>query len=356
MPSLLYKSDWEEAKSIFEDWWNRELYRPLIQVFLPKDGKSKLDSWAFLRYYPDAGKALNELFRQFSKIVFAKEAYPNIWVNLGPGSLSAYLGAELKFDPRVDTAWFQGDFSLSQVEEARLHPDSKWWRYTIECTEASVRRSYGKAVVAFTDLLDVLTVLGQLKGGYPTVLLKDMFLNGEKVIRALDNLHEIWFQCYEELCKVINVSENGYSTWTGLWSRRKHLVLQCDTIVYLSPRFFEKFAYPYIVEECKYFERTIWHLDGLLEVPHLDPLLDIPELDAIQWIPGEGNPDGGDDSWIPLYKKIQKKGKMLQVFVPPEKVMHLLDKISPKGVAVSTTCRTSKQASELLMEFESKYG
>jgi len=354
---LLYKDDWDEAKSVFEDWWNRDLDRPLIEVFAPKnDWEVESDSWVFLRYYPDVERAIGRLLEQFAKIHFEKEAYPNVWTNIGAGSLSAYLGAELKFDGRVNTAWFQGNFSLSQIEDMRLDPKNEWWRYTVDCTETAVRRCKDKAVVSFTDLLDAVTVLGQLRGNYPTNLLKDMFANSKGLIKALDNLHEIWFQCYEDLCKTINVSENGYSTWAGLWSKRKHFVLQCDTIVYLSPKLFDNFAYPYISEECKFFDRTIWHLDGPLELHHLDKLLDTPELDAIQWVPGDGNPDGGDDCWLPLYKKIQKNAKLLQVSVPPEKVMHLLDKISPKGVALMTSCRTNEEGKGLIKEFGSRYG
>lgn len=354
---MLYKDDWDGVKSVFEDWWNRDLDRPLIQVFAPKSAEEvQSDSWVFLRYYPDVERALSKLFRQFSKTVFEKEAYPNAWINLGPGSLSACLGAELKFDAKVNTAWFQGNFSLSQIEEMRLSPESEWWRYTAKCTETAARRCRSKAVVSFTDLLDAVTILGQLRGNYPTNLLKEMFINKEKLIRALDNMHEIWLQCYEELCRIIDVSENGYSTWAGLWSERRYLVLQCDTIVYLSPKLFDRFVYPYVTEECRFFERTIWHLDGPLELHHLDKLLDIPELDAIQWIPGEGNPDGGDKCWLPLYKKIQGKGKLLQLIVPPQKVMHPLDKISPKGVAIKTSCRTNEEGKRLIKEFESRYG
>jgi len=354
---VLYKEDWDEVKSVFEDWWNGDLDRPIIQVLAPKNAwMVQSDSWGFLRYYPDIERAFRKLFHQFSKTMFGKEAYPNVFVNLGPGSLSACLGAELKFDAKVGTAWFNGDFPLLQIQDMKLNPESKWWRYTIDCTETATRRSKDKAIVSFTDLLDVVTIVGQLRGNYPTNLLKDMFVNQKRLVRALDNIHEIWLQCYEELCKVIDISENGYSTWAGLWSRRPHLVLQCDTVVYLSPKLFERFAYPYIIDECRYIERTIWHLDGPLELHHLDKLLDIPELDGIQWIPGEGNPDGGEERWLPLYKKIQGKGKLLQVGVPPQKVMHLLDEISPKGVAISTTCRTNEEGKRMIKEFESKYG
>jgi len=354
---MLNKDNWEETKKIFEEWWSRSLDRPLIQIFAPRYAESvETDSWVFLRYYPDIDRAIDELLRQFSSIVYLKEAYPNVWVNLGPGSLSAYLGAELNFDGKVDTAWFQGNLSLSEIFHLEFNPENMWWRYTVKCTEASRERCSDRAVVSFTDLLDALTVIGQLRGNYPTSLLKDIFTRGDKLIRVLDKVHDILLQCYEHLCRAIDVSENGYSTWAGLWSRVSHFVLQCDTIVYLSPKLFDRFAYPYIVEECRFFERTLWHLDGPSEILHLDKLLNIPKLDAIQWIPGAGNPDGGDDQWIPLYRKVQAKGKLLQIYVPPDKVMHILGKISPKGVAINTVCRTRQEMEELLSQFQSIYG
>lgn len=357
---MLYKNNWHETKDIFKAWWNRSLERPLIQVFSPRNNfrEASIDSWAFLRYYPDANKALNKLFRQFSHLFFGKEAYPNLWINLGPGILSACLGAELKFIEHSNTAWFEGNMSLDglSARDLELNTENKWWKYLVECTEMATRRCRGKAIVGFTDLLDVLTVTGELRGRYPTNLLRDMHLNGNKLKKVLDKIHDIWLQCYEELCKIMNVSENGYSTWAGLWSKRKHFVPQCDTIVYLSPKLFERFAYPYVVEECRYFDRTVWHLDGLLELQYLDKLIDIPELDGIQWIPGAGNPDAGDDAWLSLYRKIQANGKLLQLYVQPEKVMHTLSRISPEGVAIQTTCKSYEEAKKLINEFELKYG
>jgi len=122
---------------------------------------------------------------------------------------------------------------------------------------------------------------------------------------------------------------------------QKHFTLQCDFIVYLSPKMFREFIFPLILEECRYFDRTIWHLDGPLELPHLDSLLSIRELDCIQRIPGDGNPDSGEECWVPLYRKIQEKGKLLQIFVPSRKVTKILSKIKHKGVAIRTTCEES---------------
>jgi len=136
---------------------------------------------------------------------------------------------------------------------------------------------------------------------------------------------------------------------------QKHFTLQCDFIVYLSPKMFREFIFPLILEECRYFDRTIWHLDGPLELPHLDSLLSIRELDCIQRIPGDGNPDSGEECWVPLYRKIQEKGKLLQIFVPSRKVTKILSKIKHKGVAIRTTCASSMEARKLIKEIEEKF-
>jgi len=349
--------DLNKIKEVFEAWWNKSLDRPLIQIFSPKDmyiPSTLIDSYAFLRYYPDIDKALDMIFEDFSNIIFWKEAFPNIFVNLGPGCLSAYLGAELKFDAHAGTAWFQGTFSLESLKEITFNSENKWWKYTLKCIEKALSRCQD-AVVAFPDLLDTATVVGQLRGNYPTTLLKDMFTNRLMIKKVLERVHDIWFKCYDTLCEVMNCSENGYSTWAGLWSRSKHFVIQCDTIVYLSPKLFDDFIYPLIIEECERIPRTMWHLDGPLELNHLDKLLNVDELDAIQWIPGAGNPDAGNDCWVPLYKKILAKEKLLQIIVPSEKVLSILNKISPKGVAITAICKTEEEAANLIRELELKF-
>ena len=272
-----------------------------------------------------------------------------------PGSLAAYLGAEIKFDPRANTSWFLGDFSLKDLEDKEFDPENEWWRYTCQAYETAREMCKGKAIIGFTDLLDAVTVTGQLTGNFPTNLLRDMFTKRERVKRVFERIHDLLFEYYEESCRIINVQENGYSTWAGIWSAKRHFVLQCDFMVYLSPRMFREFIFPLILEECEYFNRTIWHLDGPLELPHLDSLLSIEDLDCIQWIPGAGNPDSGEECWVPLYRKIQDKGKLLQIFVPPEKVTKILKRITPKGVAIRTACASSTEARKLIKEIEEKF-
>ena len=66
---------------------------------------------------------------------------------------------------------------------------------------------------------------------------------------------------------------------------------------------------PFIREQCRWLDYSLYHLDGVAAVRHLDALLEIEELDAIQWTPGVGEPQGGDPRWYDLYRRIRAAGK-----------------------------------------------
>lgn len=354
--NLKFKMDWDETKNVFESWWTGDLNRPLIQIISSKtQEKIDLDQWAFLRYHPNPDKALDVIFQQFSQTRYEWEAYPNVWVNLGPGAIAAFLGGDLNWDNRVNTSWFTGNFSLEDLAQAEYDSENKWWKYTRQAYVTAVKRCRGNAMLAFTDLLDAVTVSAQLRGDFPVRLLKDMFVKRSMTKKAISRVHELFFRYFEESCRLIGVEEQGYSTWTQLWSLQRHFTLQCDLIVYLSPRLFRAYVLPLIEEECLYFDRTNWHLDGPSSLTHLDDLLSIEELDCIQWIPGAGNPDSGDDCWVPLYRKIQEKNKKLQIYVQPEKVMYILSKIDPKNVALNVTCSTQNQRGKLIKQLNAEF-
>ncbi|MEM3791755.1 MAG: hypothetical protein QXH47_00360 [Candidatus Bathyarchaeia archaeon] len=359
LKTLLYKEDWERVSETYEAWWEGELTRPIIFLTHVSPNVDVIDysltlSWAFMRFHPE--KALEALFECFSKTVFMCEAYPNVFVNIGPGALSAFLGADIDFNLKAGTSWFKGSFSLDDLLSVELNPENKWWRYVIECTRKASAMCKNKAIVAFTDILDVATSLVHLRGG-ASKLVKDVFLEPIKLKKVLNNLHQIWFYCFEKISEVIDTSIYGFSNWATLWSKRKSFILQCDFSVYLSPRLFEEFILPLVVEECKFFERSFWHLDGPLEIPHLDKLLNISELNGIQWIPGAGNPDPGDSCWIPLYRKIQSAGKLLQLpGIPISKVIPVLDQISPKGVFIQTSTLNLENAEAFCRKMSEKYG
>ena len=98
-------------------------------------------------------------------------------------------------------------------------------------------------------------------------------------------------------------------------------------------------------------DHRIYHLDGPGALHHLDALLALRELHAIQWVPGAGNEE--IMQWIPLIKRIQKRGKSVQVVCEPEEVVPLIREVDRKGLCVWTRCRTEAMARDLLRQLSS---
>jgi hypothetical protein len=64
---------------------------------------------------------------------------------------------------------------------------------------------------------------------------------------------------------------------------------------------------PGIVRECRFYERSIYHLDGPGALRHLESILSIPELNALQWVPGAGRENFSQ--WVQVYRQVQAAGK-----------------------------------------------
>ena len=54
---------------------------------------------------------------------------------------------------------------------------------------------------------------------------------------------------------------------------------------------------------------TLYHMDGIGQIPHLESLLKIDAVKAIQWVPGDGEPSGRN--WDELLTEILASGKKL---------------------------------------------
>ena len=99
----------------------------------------------------------------------------------------------------------------------------------------------------------------------------------------------------------------------------------------ISTKSFANLFLPGIIRECRHMDRCMYHLDGPQALRHLDLLLDIPEIHAIQWVPGAGRDYWGD--WIDIYRKIQMRGKALQILsIPAADLGWLFEVLRPEGV------------------------
>ncbi len=349
---MINTDDFQRVKKEYEKWWNKEQKKPLFQIVCPlqDEGKGKEKPafrWWEIVDYAHSPETHIRLFEQWAKSrKFMAEAYPNLWINMGAGSLAAYLTGYLT--STGGTIWFEYPMDWDDVfKHLKLEETNKWWAYTKELTRLAAENCKGKFAVGITDLGGILDILASLRG--TENLLYDVIDNPDKVNDAQDRILELWFKAYDELYEITSRHFEGTSAWMGIWCPKRHAPLQCDFSAMISPAMFEKFVAPYLQKQADRLDHSIYHLDGSGEIPHLDIILDIRGIDAIQWVP-EPFVSALDDRFTEMYRKIKSKGKMLvlQQDVRAKEVPEFFNRVSPEGVVLSVRCENEKEAYELL--------
>ena len=142
------------------------------------------------------------------------------------------------------------------------------------------------------------------------------------------------------------------TSWTPLPVDGTFYIPSNDFSCMISTAMFEQFFLQGIVEECNYYDRSIYHLDGPDALRHLDLLLEIPSLDAVQWVFGAGNE--GYARWIPVYQKIQAKRKSIQLLCDVSELPLVFETLRPEGVWFSqiTGVEDEETAREVLRRIE----
>jgi hypothetical protein len=117
---MVYKEDWEESRHRFEALWQREIIdRCCIAVTAPRnilinsnveyrETDELREKWLNVEY------RYNNFINEISHTYYGGEAFPNFWVNLGPGVISSFIGSSYKLGE--NTVWFDNDLSGNQVQ------------------------------------------------------------------------------------------------------------------------------------------------------------------------------------------------------------------------------------------------
>lgn len=351
---MMYKDDWSKAQERMRAWWSGEIIdRVVIQVTAPRKGVeivSLWDGWNLVHNLDFPERAVQEFEKYCQNTYFGGESFPNLWINLGPGIMAAYIGAEPKIDK--STVWFETPKKWEEISrEVNFDPHNKWWRLTKDIIAKVMGMSNDKFFVGMTDLGGNLDIIASLRGAQD--LLFDLSDFPDRVKKLSEKTNRLWFKYYKGLNQIIQKKMQGTSAWMGIWSPQKWYPLQCDFSAMISPKTFEKFVFPHLQEQCCWLDNTIYHWDGPGQIPHLELLLDIPELDGIQWTPGAGNPGVGSPEWFHLYKRIQDKGKLLVLLGMARKDIEcVMSELSPSGLLISTACDSEEEARELLRKVE----
>jgi 5-methyltetrahydrofolate--homocysteine methyltransferase len=242
---------------------------------------------------------------------FLADAFPNADVNLGPGSMTLYLGGEPEF--AWDTLWYH-DFMDSPREFEKLHFDAnnKWWVKHQEIIRGALALADNDFYITIPDIIENLDILSALRG--PQNFCFDIIDEGEAVHRGVEKIDSLYFTYYDALYGMVKSPEDVVSyTSFNILGKGKTAKVQCDFCAMISPEMFREFVQPSLRKQCQKLNHALYHLDGPDAIKHVDALMEIKELDALQWTCGAGKPDGACERWYPIYDKVRDAGKGLWI-------------------------------------------
>ncbi|MCL2461351.1 MAG: hypothetical protein FWF44_01690 [Defluviitaleaceae bacterium] len=349
-----------EMKRKYNAFWAHEYDgRAILQIEVPspasfvKEPDDPAEKWESI---PSRIKSA----RQFVENTrYLAEGLPNAWVNLGPGVLAAMLGSDYTYYP--GTVWFgekPGEKPMirewSDMDNIALSPDNRMNRLVLEMTERFCKDSGGDYLVGITDIGGTLDILASLRG--TEQLLTDLYDEPEEVEKAAAKIDALWLEAFSQSYSLLQKynPDRAMTAWIPIWCTKSWFPLQCDFSAMLSPEHFGRFVMPSLVKGTDFLEHSVYHLDGVGEIPHLDMLLSIKRLDAIQWVPGDGKPGYADDGWFPLYERIQTAGKglVLTGVSSAEDMLYLLKRLSHKGLFISGWLKSAEEAEEVIRKAE----
>ena len=184
-------------------------------------------------------------------------------------------------------------------------------------------------------------------------LLYDLYDYPEELKEMSSRVTDLWLKAFDMHIEAIRKTGQPFNGWMNIPSSQPWYPIQCDFSYMISPAQFEEFILPDLVRQIEHMPRSIYHLDGVGEIPHVDMLLEIPGLSGIQWTPGAGNEPLTSKKWFPLYKKIQDQKKNLVLLGAInennlEAAEPLIKTLDPTGFYISVNCSCKEKAEDVL--------
>ena len=329
---LLYKPDYETSLQRFEAFWHREIIdRPPVSIAMRKSGAPVVmprEYASFEEQWLDIDGRVADMDAQMAGTDYLYDSLPIAWPNLGPEIFSAWCGCGYRYGK--DTTWSEPIIQdwETDFDKTRLDMNHPLFIKMIEFTQKLIDAGRGKFIVGLTDLHPGGDHLAALRD--PQNLAMDMLDEPEYVKKALERSMPEYYAAYGVFYNMIRAAGMPATSWIPIVHEGTFYIPSNDFSCMVSNEMFEEFFLPGIAQECKFYDRSIYHLDGPDALRHLDSLLSIPELDAIQWVPGAGNE--GYERWISVYQRIQRAKKGIYLTCHIRDLPMVFETLRPEGV------------------------
>lgn len=351
--SLLNTENWDKSRERFEAWWSGEVIdRPLIQVIAPRkefDGTPAPVPESLEQRWLDADYRIRAFESTMHRTHYAGDAFPYLDTHIGPGTLSLYLGAIPGLG--TDTVWYEPcvDDIPSAVPPV-FDAHNRYWQATLDLSREGAERLAGQALVSYPDLIENLDTISSLFGNEE--LLLALIEYPEKVHEFQRAILPLYLEHHRRLYEIIG-DEHGGSCCSAFstYGHGRIAKLQCDFSAMISASMFEEFAAPYLAEQCRQLDHSVYHWDGVNALQHEEVLLSIDELEAIQWTPGAGQPGPGNRKWWPIYHRVRSAGKSLMLRgVTPSEAQALVEEFGPEGLDMMLWLSSQEEADEVVRQ------
>ena len=366
-PMTAIKPNWKESQDRFKRWWKgQKTDRPLIALNVIAD-QPRPTPPVTPEPEDDESKHLNLDWRMsafeasLANTVYPMDNFPAFSLNMGPGSLALYLGSEPVFQP--STVWFSECIEdWDDWLPLRYRSDNRWFKRHTDLIREAVKRSRGRYLVDIPDIVENVDILAAMRG--PQTFCFDLIDRPDTIHQALDQLDGLYFNYYDAFYDLVKAGDASSSyTAFNIWGPGKTAKVQCDFCALMNPDQFREFVQPSLRKQCQTLDHSMYHLDGPDAIVHLPALMEIDELHALQWTPGAGNPDGGDERWYPIYRQAREAGKSLHIHLgggslnqAVKRADRLVNTFGRDGLYLLFRHRCSeREAGELLHHAETKW-
>lgn len=318
----MYINNFDEIKDRFISWWSGDLTEgPLVHIVAERETpKDKLNSFHMPKdpkeYFTSAELRVAE-YDNFCKIHdFYGDAFPNLKISLGPGSMAIYIGSNPVFSK--DTIWYEEIFKEASDYKPLIYDENNyWWKLHQNIAKKAVQLAGDRFQITIPDIIENIDIYSSLRGAQNTCF--DIMLEPDTVKNALSDIDNLYFKYYDKFYNILKDKDNG-TGYAGfkIWGPGKTAKVQCDFSAMLSPAQFDEFILPSLKNQINKIDFSLYHLDGVDATRHIDSVLTMENLNAVQWSPGAGNEDGLNERWYPLYDKIIEHEKSLWVLIEPD--------------------------------------
>jgi hypothetical protein len=350
-----FKPDYEKTRERIDALWERELIdRPVVMFALLKPPEEWVP-WPESRHatsearWTDAQYQAELALAAAQNHEFLGDTLPVAYPNLGPEIFSALYGCPIHFGD-YGTSWSDPILhDWGEADQIQLDWNSPWLAKLHEMTDALLEAGRSKFIVGMTDWHPGGDCLAAFRD--PQNLALDMLEHQGEIVKMLARVEADYFRVYDTFYEKLRAAGQPISTWTPLVHNGKYYVPSNDFSIMISTRMFEEVFLPGIVNECRFYDRSIYHLDGPGALRHLDSLLAIPELHAIQWVFGAGNE--GFHRWVDVYRRIQAAGKGIQVNCTYDELDMIIETLDPRGVYLAMSEVPDREAAlDMLRKLE----